>query len=95
MLRTILMSLALPACSIAFMGKPPKSGTCTRSKVPAIVDASIAAGAGVGAVTAFAVMNDSSDNRNVLVGVLLIAAVLEMGAADSGFETVGECRGRK
>jgi hypothetical protein len=95
-MRTILiLALLSGGCSYALTSKPPKTGTCARSKVPAIVDASIAAGATAGAITAFALLDDSSDTRNLVVGSLLVAAVIEAAVADSGFSNVGECRARK
>jgi hypothetical protein len=89
----ILLTLALVSgCSFALQSRPATGrNECTSSRVPAIVDTVITAGA-VAAVVYGGIVRNGTDAGNVTAGIGAVGGVVYLGSAVEGYRWSGACR---
>jgi hypothetical protein len=98
MKRILILAALTSGCSLSVMRKPQTGNvtdtSCTRSRLPAIVDTVIVAAAAVTAGVAMATIDGDSQTREAIAGPAVLGGVLFTASAGNGYRWARECRGR-
>lgn len=79
-------------CSLALTRKPSAGATCTKSRVPAVLDTSVAIAAAATVVVAMLAIDSESQAREGVAGGAALGGVLFAASAGNGWERSSDCR---